>query len=88
MAAPKRLIECVPNFSEGKDMALIGRLTDVIRAVEGVELLDVDPGKATNRTVVTFAGEPEAVLDAAVACGIDEGAGQAAPHAGKLRGKE
>ena len=68
MAAPKRLIECVPNFSEGKDMALIGRLTDVIRAVEGVELLDVDPGKATNRTVVTFAGEPEAVLDAAVAC--------------------
>lgn len=68
MAPSKRLIECVPNFSEGKDMALIGRLTDVIRAVEGVELLDVDPGKATNRTVVTFAGEPEAVLDAAVAC--------------------
>ena len=68
MAAAPRLIECVPNFSEGSDMALIGRLTDAIEAVDGVRLLDVDPGKATNRTVVTFAGEPEAVLDAAVAC--------------------
>ena len=63
MSAP-RLIECVPNFSEGSDMALIGRLTGAIEAVDGVRLLDVDPGKATNRTVVTFAGSPEAVLDA------------------------
>ncbi len=68
MSATPRLIECVPNFSEGSDMALIGRLTDAIEAVDGVRLLDVDPGKATNRTVVTFAGSPEAVLDAAVAC--------------------
>ena len=68
MASSPRLIECVPNFSEGSDMALIGRLTAVIEAVDGVRLLDVDPGKATNRTVVTFAGEPEAVLEAAVAC--------------------
>lgn len=67
MATPKRIIECVPNFSEGRDMSVIKRLTDVIEAVDGVELLDVDPGKATNRTVVTFAGEPEAVLDAAFA---------------------
>jgi len=63
-----RLIECVPNFSEGNDMALVRRITDEIEAVDGVRLLDVDPGKATNRTVVTFAGEPEVVLDAAVAC--------------------
>lgn len=63
-----RLIECVPNFSEGNDLAVIQRITDEIEAVDGVRLLDVDPGKATNRTVVTFAGEPEPVLDAAVAC--------------------
>lgn len=68
MATPQRLIECVPNFSEGRDMAVIDQLTAVIEAVEGVQLLDVDPGRATNRTVVTFAGEPEAVLEAAVAC--------------------
>ncbi|MDF1800197.1 MAG: glutamate formimidoyltransferase [Planctomycetota bacterium] len=68
MSTSPRLIECVPNFSEGSDMALIKRLTDAIEAVDGVRLLDVDPGKATNRTVVTFAGEPEPVLEAAVAC--------------------
>jgi len=68
MATSPRLIECVPNFSEGSDMALIGRLTAVIEAVDGVRLLDVDPGRATNRTVVTFAGEPEVVIEAAVAC--------------------
>ncbi len=62
-----RLIECVPNFSEGSDLAVIRRITDEIEAVDGARLLDVDPGKATNRTVVTFVGEPEAVLDAAVA---------------------
>lgn len=60
------LIECVPNFSEGRDAAVIKQITDAIESVEGVRLLDVDPGQATNRTVVTFVGEPEAVLDAAV----------------------
>lgn len=61
----QKIIECVPNFSEGRDMAVIKQITDVIEAVEGVKLLDVDPGKATNRTVVTFVGEPEAVIEAA-----------------------
>ena len=61
----KRLIECVPNFSEGRDMEVIRQITDAIESVEGVKLLDVDPGKATNRTVVTFVGEPEAVVEAA-----------------------
>ena len=61
----KQLIECVPNFSEGRDLAVIKQITDVIEAVEGVKLLDVDPGKATNRTVVTFVGEPAAVVEAA-----------------------
>jgi glutamate formiminotransferase/formiminotetrahydrofolate cyclodeaminase len=65
----KRLLECVPNFSEGRDSALIDSIVAVIEAADGVELLDVDPGAATNRTVVTFVGEPEAVLDAAVAAG-------------------
>jgi len=63
-----RLIECVPNFSEGRDMALIKQITDMAETVEGVRLLDVDPGKATNRTVVTFVGEPEAVIEAAFRC--------------------
>lgn len=61
----KRLIECVPNFSEGRNPAVIKAITDAIEAVEGVKLLDVDPGKATNRTVVTFVGEPEAVIEGA-----------------------
>lgn len=61
----KRIIECVPNFSEGRDKAVIKSITDAISGVEGVELLDVDPGEATNRTVVTFVGEPEAVMEAA-----------------------
>ncbi len=61
----KQLIECVPNFSEGRDMTVIKQITDVIESVEGVKLLDVDPGKATNRTVVTFVGEPAAVVEAA-----------------------
>lgn len=60
-----RLIECVPNFSEGRDMGIIRQITDEIEAVEGVRLLDVDPGRDTNRTVVTFVGEPEAVCEAA-----------------------
>ena len=63
--ATKQLIECVPNFSEGKDMTIIKQITDEIESVEGIRLLDVDPGKATNRTVVTFVGEPEQVVEAA-----------------------
>lgn len=65
----QRLVECVPNFSEGRDPAVIRRITDAIEAIEGVRLLDVDPGRATNRTVVTFVGEPEVVIEAAVAAG-------------------
>jgi glutamate formiminotransferase/formiminotetrahydrofolate cyclodeaminase len=61
----KKIIECVPNFSEGRDMSVIKQITDAIESVEGVKLLDVDPGKDTNRTVVTFVGEPEAVCEAA-----------------------
>ena len=61
-----QLIECVPNFSEGRDMAIIKQITDAIEAVDGVTLLDVDPGAATNRTVVTFVGEPAPVIEAAV----------------------
>ena len=61
----KKLIECVPNFSEGRDLAVIKEITDVIEKVEGIKLLDVDPGEATNRTVVTFVGEPEQVMEAA-----------------------
>ena len=61
----KQLIECVPNFSEGNDMEIIKKITDEIESVDGVKLLDVDPGKATNRTVVTFVGEPDAVIEAA-----------------------
>lgn len=59
------LIECVPNFSEGNDPAVIKQITSQIESVEGVRLLNVDPGKATNRTVVTFVGQPEAVVEAA-----------------------
>ncbi len=59
------LIECVPNFSEGRDRAVIKQITDQVETVEGVRLLDVDPGAATNRTVVTFVGPPEAVCEAA-----------------------
>ena len=59
------LIECVPNFSEGRDPAVLKQITDVIEAVDGVKLLDVDPGKATNRTVVTFVGAPAPVIEAA-----------------------
>ncbi len=61
----KKLIECVPNFSEGRDMGIIKQITNQIEAIEGVKLLDVDPGKATNRTVVTFVGTPEQVIEAA-----------------------
>ena len=56
-----RLVECVPNFSEGRNQKILDAIADAIRSVETVELLDVDPGKATNRTVMTFVGEPDAV---------------------------
>jgi len=61
----KQLIECVPNFSEGRDMSIINQITSEIEAVEGVRLIDVDPGKATNRTVVTMVGTPDEVCEAA-----------------------
>ena len=60
------LIECVPNFSEGRERAVLDRLADAIRSVDGVTLLDLDPGRATHRTVFTFVGEPEPVIEAAV----------------------
>ncbi len=60
-----KIVECVPNFSEGKDLSIIEKITDEIKKIPGVMLLDVDPGKDTNRTVVTFAGSPEGVLEAA-----------------------
>jgi len=61
----RQLIECVPNFSEGRDMSIIEKIKAEIESVEGVRLLNVDPGKATNRTVVTFVGNPKAVVEAA-----------------------
>lgn len=61
----KRLIECVPNFSEGRDLLKIKQITEAVSSVDGVSLLNVDPGAATNRTVVTFVGEPEKVTEAA-----------------------
>jgi glutamate formiminotransferase/formiminotetrahydrofolate cyclodeaminase len=61
----QQLIECVPNFSEGSNLHIIKQITDEIEAIEGVRLLNVDPGKATNRTVVTFVGTPDSVIEAA-----------------------
>ena len=61
----KKLIECVPNFSEGRDQNVIRQITDAIESVDGVSLLDVDPGARTNRTVVTFVGDPDAAVEAA-----------------------
>ena len=60
-----RIIECVPNFSEGNNMEIINRIVDDINSVEGVKVIDIDPGKATNRTVVTFVGSPDEVCEAA-----------------------
>jgi len=62
----QKLIECVPNFSEGRDLGIIKQITAEIENVDGVKLLDVDPGATTNRTVVTFVGTPEEVIEAAV----------------------
>ena len=61
----QQLIECVPNISEGRDIVRIRQIAAIVETVEGVKLLDVDPGKATNRTVITFVGEPEPVIEAA-----------------------
>src|SRR5881392_1673825 len=61
----QKLIECVPNFSEGRDQTIIRQITDAIESVEGVALFDVDPGASTNRTVVTFVGSPHAAVEAA-----------------------
>ncbi len=61
----KKLIECVPNFSEGRDRNVIRQITDAIESVDGVSLLDVDPGASTNRTVVTFVGDLDATVEAA-----------------------
>ena len=69
----QKLIECVPNFSEGCDLNVIRQITDAIGSVEGVSLLDVDPGASTNRTVVTFVGSPKAAVEAAF-CGIKKAA--------------
>lgn len=65
MANNNAIVECVPNFSEGRDMGVIKQITDEVEAVEGVSLLNVDPGEATNRTVVTFVGSPEGIVEAA-----------------------
>jgi glutamate formiminotransferase / formiminotetrahydrofolate cyclodeaminase len=61
-----KLIECVPNFSEGRDPEIIRQITDAIASANGVSLLDVDPGETTNRTVVTFVGTPKATVEAAL----------------------
>lgn len=61
----KQIVECVPNFSEGRNADVIKQITDQIRSVEGIKLLNVDPGKTTNRTVVTFVGDPDSVVEAA-----------------------
>src|SRR5256885_15253396 len=69
----RKLIECVPNFSEGRDLTIIREITAAIESVEGVSLLDVDPGASTNRTVVTFVGSPGAAVEGAFR-GIKKGA--------------
>src|SRR5437868_5181352 len=61
----QKLIECVPNFSEGRDPQIIRQITDAIASADGVSLLDVDPGEPTNRTGVTFVGTPKAIVEAA-----------------------
>src|ERR1700751_5874644 len=61
----QQIIECVPNFSEGRDMNVIKQITNEVETIDGVRLLNVDPGKATNRTVVTFVGSPDVVIEAA-----------------------
>lgn len=65
MSKSNQLIECVPNFSEGRDESIINEIVNAAKSVEGVSVLNVDPGKATNRTVLTFAGDPESVIEGA-----------------------
>ena len=60
-----KIVECVPNFSEGSDQVVLDKIADAIKSVEGAKLLDVDPGAATNRTVVTIVGTPDEVIEAA-----------------------
>jgi len=62
----KKIVECVPNFSEGRDKEIIDAIADAIRQTNGCGLLDVDPGKSTNRTVYTFVGDPDAVVQGAL----------------------
>ena len=61
----KKIVECVPNISEGRDEKIINACADAVRKVDGVTLLDIDPGKSTNRTVFTFVGDPVSVVEAA-----------------------
>ncbi|CAG2120105.1 unnamed protein product, partial [Medioppia subpectinata] len=61
-----QIVECVPNFSEGRDPQIINAIANAIRETEGVSLLDVDPGQSTNRTVYTFVGSPDAVVEGAL----------------------
>lgn len=68
MVQEKQIVECVPNISEGRNKEVIKQVTDEIEAVKGVKLLDVDPGEATNRTVITFVGTPDVVVEAAFRC--------------------
>lgn len=68
MIQEKKIVECVPNISEGRNKEIIKQVTDEIEAIKGVKLLDVDPGEATNRTVITFVGSPEIVVEAAFRC--------------------
>ena len=63
----KKIVECVPNFSEGRDSKIIDAISDSIKNVPGVSLLDVDPGKSTNRTVYTFVGDPDSIIEGALA---------------------
>ena len=62
----QKIVECIPNFSEGRDPAIIDAISDAIRTTDGVLLLDVDPGKSTNRTVYTFVGDPKSVVEGAL----------------------
>ena len=68
MVQEKQIVECVPNISEGRNKEVIKQVTDEIERVKGVKLLDVDPGEATNRTVITFVGTPDVVMEAAFRC--------------------
>lgn len=63
-----KIVECVPNFSEGRDKDIINSIVDAVRAVPGISVLDVDPGASTNRTVLTFVGSPDCIVDGALAC--------------------